>query len=87
MEIYSNISFLILSYTEKEDEEQNTSMWGFNTALQGWVSCSWLAREKAVMKNWHKGAGVHRWKFFIICVYEYSQLGAGHRMVTVLLWA
>lgn len=38
----------VLLYTEKEDEEQNTCMRGFNTALQVWVSCSWLAREKAV---------------------------------------
>lgn len=49
MEIYSDIAFLFLLYTEKEDEEENTCMWGFNTALKGWVSCSWVAREKAVM--------------------------------------
>lgn len=49
MEMYNDISFLLLSYTEKEDEEQNICMRGFNTAFQGWVSCSSLAREKAVV--------------------------------------
>lgn len=49
MEIYNDISFLFLSYTEREDEEQNICMQGFNIAPESWVSCSSLAREKAVM--------------------------------------
>lgn len=49
MEMYNKISFFFCHTLKKKMTKKNICMRGFNTAFQGWVSCSSLAREKAVV--------------------------------------